>query len=121
MSERRVLADRREGGGASEDDRAEVPRLRGLSDVGWWLVIVAAMAAITWMLVGHLRDEFEAWRLANALAVEVTESDRLRHQERQLRVELEVRGTEESLPVLGERFGLAPAPAERVFRLEVSP
>lgn len=95
------------------------PRLRGAADLLWLAFIVACFAVATTMLVRHLETEFDAWRLANRLAMEVAESERLQQSERQLRVELEVRTSETARPATGTRLGLMPAPSDRVLTVEL--
>lgn len=92
-------------------------RMRGSGDLAWLIVVVVSFSVFTWTLTDYLRGEFDAWRLANQLAVEVTEADRLRQEQRQLRVEREVRIGDAALPVLGRELGLEPVSPERVVRM----
>lgn len=92
--------------------------LSGSSDLSWIAFIFFTALAVTTLLLGHLRDGFELYRLGNQLAYASAETRALENERRSLVLELQHRG--ESIDVWGaaETFGLRPAGEEQVVTAE---
>lgn len=104
---------------AAESPR-RIRRIHGSSDVFWMLVVVGTAAALVALLVGHLRLEFETYRLAADADRLTAEKARLEREYDELVVERQVRQDAVDLErVATERLGLQPVQPSQVF--EVSP
>ncbi|MCB9520493.1 MAG: hypothetical protein H6700_02425 [Myxococcales bacterium] len=95
-----------------------VRRMVGTSDLSWILFVGASATIVTSLLLGHLRVEFETYRVANARAALSTSARTLHDEHRSLELELQHRVDAIEPWSTAESLGLVPPTPQQTRTVE---
>ena len=89
-------------------------KLVGSSDLVWIGAVLFTAAMVTTLLLTHLRNGFELYRLGNQLAYAAAETRALENEKRSLLLEYEYRSESLDLWEAAEEIGLRPPQAHQL-------
>jgi hypothetical protein len=89
-------------------------RIVGVGDTFWIATIALSTAVVAQLLIGHLRAEFELYRIGNEIAYATSERLHLEDEQRRLFVERELRMEAFDLTEEANDLGLTPARASQI-------
>lgn len=96
-------------------------RLSGTGDIGWIAGLGGVTALLVVLLIGHLRVEFEIYRLASEADQLASEREQLDRERERLLIEREVRSDSVDVPTFAaEQLGMHPVRPEQIFEVEAS-
>jgi hypothetical protein len=93
-------------------------RIRGYGDIAWIAALACVGAVVVVLLLSHLQNGYEIFRLANQIAIESRRVESLENDRRALTVELQRLRNEMDVFAAAEALGFGPVVDEQRIVIE---